>query len=520
MAQKVAIIIGAGPAGLTAAYELLTRSDIRPIILEACDYIGGISRTHCHNGNRIDVGGHRFFSKSSWVMQWWTNILPPQAGLEEGQYRQFGLRPPPMTPDHDPERTNRLFLIRQRISRILYLRKFFDYPISLSKKTLDNLGFMRVIKIGASYMKSLLFKRSERSLEDFFINRFGGELYRTFFRDYTQKVWGRPCTQIKPEWGAQRIKGLSVGKAIKHALMTATGGRKSQDSVETSLINQFLYPKLGPGQLWEEVARQIVERGGEIHMNCTVQTVTMSEGRVESVACMDSKSGETKTFAGDCYISSMPIKDLFECIGQQAPESVLQIASSLDYRDFITVGMLLDRMRISNQPQNEALPDSWIYVQEADVRLGRIQIFNNWSPYMLADPGKVWLGLEYFTDEGDDLWSMADSAIVDQAIGELEKLGLAAREDMRDAVVLRMKKAYPAYWGSYEQFDVVRSYVDAIPNLYLIGRNGTHRYNNQDHSMLSSKAAVDAILSGTASKDGIWSVNAESSYHEEKRRED
>jgi protoporphyrinogen oxidase len=519
MSQK-AIIIGAGPAGLTAAYELLKRTDIKPIILEKSGDIGGISKTVNYKGNRIDIGGHRFFSKSDRVMQWWMNIMPLETNSDDDPLITYQGKTRKINgtnykaADADPDR---VMLIRRRLSRIYFLRKFFTYPIQLSFDTLKKLGLLRTIGIMFSYLWARLFpRRSEKSLEDFFINRFGRKLYLLFFKDYTEKVWGVSCKSISAEWGAQRIKGISIGKAVAHAVTSLQTRSKEpsgdihQKGVETSLIERFLYPKYGPGQLWEEVARQIKEMGGEIRMNCEVRTIRTANGKITGVASADRSTGEMMNFEGDYFFSTMPVKELVANLDAPVPEKVKEIAAGLQYRDFITVGVLLRQLTTSD------LKDTWIYIQEKDVKVGRLQLFNNWSPYMVQDPANCWIGMEYFCNDWDAFWSQPDEVIKDQAIGELEKMGLAAREDVLDATVLRMEKTYPAYFGTYHQFDHLRNYLDSYNNLFLIGRNGMHKYNNSDHSMLTAMVAVDNISAGVIQKENIWAINTEQEYHEEK----
>ncbi|MES2770592.1 MAG: NAD(P)/FAD-dependent oxidoreductase [Pseudomonadota bacterium] len=538
--MKRVIIIGAGPAGLTAALELLRSGQAIPIVLEASNEIGGISRTIVYKGNRMDIGGHRFFSKSDWVMQWWRDILPIHSGGEQAEtlniHYQNQQRPIQVAAGQGAD--DRVMLVRQRLSRIYFLRKYFDYPIKLNRNTLANLGLVRLFRIGLSYTWAMLFpRRHERSLEDFLVNRFGAELYRTFFKDYTEKVWGVPCAQISAEWGAQRIKGLSVMAAIRHALRkkTPTDSVDAQQATETSLIEKFLYPKLGPGQLWEEVARQVLAAGGEIHLNRRVSKIFLSEGgageaaqtgRISGLEAVDTRdsAAEVQRFDGDHFMSTMPVKDLIEALSPAPPEALRRIASALPYRDFMTVGLLLSKMRPNQQAQSAQAshtpPDNWIYIQERDVRIGRLQVFNNWSPHLVAEANTVWLGLEYFCQEGDDLWTKPDAEMIHFAAAELEKIGMIFSADVLDGTVVRVPKTYPAYFGSYAEFDQIRHFVDAIDNLFLIGRNGMHRYNNQDHSMLTAKLAVAAILADrqdkTADKAAIWAVNVDDAYHEEK----
>lgn len=537
MPRKTAIIIGAGPAGLTAAWELLDRTDITPVVFEATGDLGGISKTVNYKGNRIDIGGHRFFSKSDRVMEWWLNIMPLQGAparddialgrvvplAREARNRNLRAPAPAVAPAPDPEQTDRVMLHRSRVSRIFFNRRFFKYPITLEAETLRNLGLVRVARIGMSYVLNRLRPaRRERSLEDFFINRFGPELYRTFFRDYTEKVWGVPCRQIKPEWGAQRIKGLSVTQAIWHALRKPFLKKStlSQKDVETSLIEQFMYPKLGPGQMWEEVAHQVRAQGGEIHLQHRVVGLQAHEGRLVSATVRDERSGALRTVEADWFFSTMPVQDLIAALGEAPPAEVREVAAGLVYRDFVTVGLLLRRLAIRNETStptvNDIVPDNWIYIQESDVKIGRLQIFNNWSPYMVKDPDTVWIGLEYFCNVGDELWSLSDPEFARLAVSELVKIGIIDEADVLDQVVIRMPKTYPAYFGTYDRFAVIRSWVDGLANLFLIGRNGMHRYNNQDHSMLTAMVAVDNIRAGRTDKASVWDVNVEGKYHEEK----
>jgi protoporphyrinogen oxidase len=535
MDTKTAIIIGAGPAGLTAAYELLDRTDILPVVIEMTGDIGGISKTVVYKGNRIDIGGHRFFSKSERVMTWWKNLFPLQGGparddimlcrtvplASESSFRPLRSKKIHTGPAPDPEQSDVVLLVRNRLSRIFFLRRFFNYPISLTTDTLINLGPVRILKIGLSYVKARIFPvRDEKSLEDFFINRFGRELYLTFFKDYTEKVWGVPCTQIKPEWGAQRIKGLSVTKTLLHALRKLFASRDSANlkAVETTLIEQFYYPKLGPGQIWETAAEIIQSNGGKVVLNASVVGIDTEGDKVTAVSVRDEISGHVTRYQADYVFSSMPVRELIAAMGNGVPDSVRNVASGLVYRDFITAGLLLTKLKIKNETKqktiNDVIPDNWIYIQERDVKLGRLQIFNNWSPYMVRNPDTVWIGLEYFCNEGDGLWSMTDDDFSRFAIDELSKIDIINQEDVLDSTVLRMPKAYPAYWGSYTQFDIVRDYTDRYNNLFLIGRNGMHRYNNADHSMLTAMIAVDNIVNNIADKKNIWSVNAEEEYHE------
>lgn len=525
--NKHAIIIGAGPAGLTAAYELLQRTDIKPIILEATNDIGGISKTVRYKGNRIDIGGHRFFSKSDRVMEWWKRLFPIQGApaIDDkilGRTLNFSINGP------DPDNDNNVLLLRNRVSRIYFLRKFFDYPVSLSLNTIKNLGVLRFSKVCLSYIWSKIFPRkNEIYLESFFINRFGRVLYQTFFENYTEKVWGLHPSKIKADWGAQRVKGLSITTVILHAIKSMFPKIKilsfSNKPIETSLIDEFLYPKYGPGQLWEYVAETVIAAGGEVRTGHQVVGIEANEGRISKIVFRHSHSDKISVISDPDYVfSSMPIKDLIGCFNSEVPEKVRKTASGLAYRDFLTVGLLLRKLIIKNETKiktlNDIIPDNWIYIQEEDVRVGRLQIFNNWSPYMVDDSNTVWIGMEYFCTEGDEIWSKSDENIKSFAIDELSRINIIDPKDILDSVVVKIPKAYPAYFGTYDDFDHIKDFTNEINNLFLIGRNGQHRYNNSDHSMACAMEAVDNIVSGRLDKNNIWSVNTEQEYHELKAR--
>ncbi|MBQ4439596.1 MAG: NAD(P)/FAD-dependent oxidoreductase [Kiritimatiellae bacterium] len=507
--MKTAVVIGAGPAGLTAAHELRRKSkDWRIIVLEETSEIGGVSRTAVCGDCRIDIGGHRFFSKSKEVNDLWSELMPVQGSPSKDDLLLD--RPCHIEPGGpDPEKADKVMLRRRRVSRIYYLRHFFDYPISIKPATFIAMGLVRTVRAGFSYLYSAFFKREEKSLEDFYINRFGKVLYSMFFEDYTEKLWGVHPSKIDPSWGAQRVKGLSLWKAILN-IFIPKGGKK-----ETSLIEEFIYPKKGPGQLWETLAEQLGADGVEVRLNARVTGLRGGNGRVDAVVLADGSQ-----IPCDAVFSSMPIKDLVAAFGD-APEDVSRIASELPYRDFITVGLLVDRLAIGNKTKlktvNNIVPDTWIYVQERDVRMGRIQIFNNWSPYMVDDVTRhVWIGLEYFCTEGDWMWSAGDEEFIAMATKELRQIGvLGADESVRKSVRIKVKKAYPAYFGSYGEFGKVREWLDGFGNLYCIGRNGQHRYNNMDHSMLCGMEAVRALL-GETGKSAVWNVNTEEEYHEGK----
>jgi protoporphyrinogen oxidase len=528
--SKTAIIIGAGPAGLTAALELQRHSDVHPIVLEATGEIGGISRTVRYKGNRMDIGGHRFFSKSDRVMEWWLEVMPaattdgagsaiPISYQNKQRTIQAGER------DLDPESNDLVMLVRPRKSRIYFLRKFFDYPIKLTPETLRGLGLPRTVKVGFSYLRARFFPRKpEASLEDFIVNRFGKQLYGLFFESYTEKVWGVHPRHISAEWGAQRIKGLSLTSAVKHFVKQAFSGKKkgsgdvSQKGVETSLIERFLYPKFGPGQLWEHVASLVQSNGGELHMRTRVTELRVEGNRISEVVAVDSE-GKTHVFQSDYVVSTMPIQHLIRSLAAGAtpvPAEVKDVSEGLIYRDFITVGLLVNKLLVT-EPDGSPLKDTWIYIQEPDVTVGRLQIFNNWSPWMVADRSKMWIGLEYFCNDTDPLWKMQDEDIKKFAVAEMEKIGILKASDVLDGHVVRVPKTYPAYFGTYDRFDVIQKFTDRFENLFLVGRNGMHKYNNQDHSMLTAMAAAENIMNNVADKSNLWAVNTEQEYHEEKK---
>ncbi|HVT92527.1 MAG TPA: NAD(P)/FAD-dependent oxidoreductase [Bryobacteraceae bacterium] len=502
--SETALIIGAGPAGLTAAYEFLKRSSIQPILLESAASVGGICRTVEHHGNRIDIGGHRFFTKSDRVMDWWLKLMPPERGangIESIAYRNRRREINLTGEGPDPNEDDRVMLLRRRKSRIYFARRFFDYPLRLNLSTLQRLGPRRTLRILLSYLRSALHRiEPETTLEEFFINRFGRELYITFFKSYTEKVWGAPCREISAEWGAQRIKGLSLRKTVRHLF---------HKTPETSLIEKFLYPKYGPGQLWEYVADEVRSSGGVILMGRTADRLLVDGNRILGVEALG-PDGRREQFRADYMLSTMPVKHLMRALDCAVPAHLLEISDALQYRDFLIAGLLLDRKRLLCP-----LDDNWIYIQEPDVAAGRLQIFNNWSPWMVADRNTVWIGVEYFCSEGDGYWTMNDDHLARFSAGELERIGILGPGAILDSTIIRERKAYPAYFGAYSRFDELKEYLNRFANLYLVGRNGMHRYNNQDHSMLTAMTAVDNILAGKADKSNIWAVNTEMEYAEE-----
>lgn len=504
---KTAIIIGAGPAGLTAAYELLTRTRIKPIILEQSSGVGGISRTVTFKHNRLDIGGHRFFTQSGRVNQWWFQFLPPEkfAGTLTYHGQQSSIN---SFPSVSPRKTNQVMLVRLRRSRILYQGRLFPYPLQITLQTLNNLGFVKLTRILTTFSLAKLHPLPEDHLEAFFKNRFGSELYHTFFKTYTEKVWGVPCRELSADWGRQRIQGMSVSRALHFALLRfyAKTTHTQPRLLENTLAQYFLYPRLGPGQLWEIVAAKVVKLGGQILFNHQVTGINHSGHQVISVVITD-KSGKPQTLNCDYCFSTMPIKFLVQGLDPQPPNSIVEIASTLPYRDFLVVGLLVKTPKPFPK-------DQWIYLHDPGVKAGRLQIFNNWSPWLVKNKHTLWLGLEYFCNHTDPFWLQTDQQIIQAAQKDLTQTHLFPHFTFLDATVVRQKKAYPTYTGSYQYFDKIVGYLNRFDNLYPIGRNGMHRYNNQDHSILTALTAVDNIVNHTQDKSNLWSINTVDTHHE------
>ncbi len=517
--MRRAFIIGAGPAGLTAAYELLKQADdIEVTVFEESEHMGGISKTVNYKGNRMDMGGHRFFSKVPKVNEWWEQLLPMQGSpasddIKLNRTQEWKAGGP------DPEKSDRVMLKRNRVSRIYYEQKFYDYPISLKWETFANMGLVNTLIAGFSYLGSVIHKRKENSLEDFYINRFGKKLYSMFFEHYTENLWGRHPSEIDPSWGAQRAKGLSVMAIIKDMFGKLLPNRKNRH-VETSLIESFSYPKLGPGELWDVTAAEVERMGGRILKNCKV--VSFSKNADNHITSLTyEQDGRQIQAEADIFISSMPLKDLVGGMND-VPAKEAAIAAGLPYRDYRTLGVLVPRLNLKNKTKirtvSNIIPDNWMYVHDRTVKLGRIQIYNNWSPYMVVDlEHTVWIGLEYFCTEGDDFWNLSDEEFTKLGIREMIQMGLIDREeDVLDSHAEAVRKAYPAYFDTFAEIDTLITYLNTIDNLYCVGRNGQHRYNNIDHSMCTSFEAVHNILNNISDRSNIWNVNTEKEYHETK----
>jgi len=467
------VIFGAGPAGLTAALELC-RAGVPNVVLEKSAVLGGISQTASYKGYGFDIGGHRFFTKVPVVEAFWNDVLAPED-----------------------------FPTRRRLSRIYYRKRFFHYPLRVGN-ALAGLGLWNSARIVASYARARMAPSPvERTFDQWVTNRFGRRLFETFFKTYTEKVWGMPCSEIAADWAAQRIKGLSLTSALKHALVPQRTADTGAGAVITTLIDEFRYPRLGPGMMWERVAALVGEGGGSVELEAPAEVIHWSGRRVSSVAV--GGAGGTRSIGGTDFISSLPIRELVRMMDPPPPLAVREAADRLRYRDFLTVALVIDNP--------DLFPDNWIYIHDPDVAVGRIQNFKNWSPDMVPDPDKTCLGLEYFCFEGDGLWTSTDEELVARGRHEVAALGLARAGDVVDGCVVRMPKAYPVYDGNYhDAIATLRAFFDQFENFQLVGRNGMHRYNNQDHSMLTAMLAVRNIL---GERHDLWSVNVEESYHEE-----
>jgi protoporphyrinogen oxidase len=467
---KPVVIIGGGPAGLTAAYEL-TKFDRRPVVLEKLDKVGGLARTENYKGFHFDMGGHRFFTKVDEVKKMWHKVLRDD------------------------------FLRRPRLSRIYYNRTFFYYPLK-ALNALTGLGIWQSIMIVLSYLKWQLFPyRREDTFEQWVTNRFGRRLFQIFFKTYTEKVWGISCSELRAEWAAQRIKDLSLKTALISMFL------KPKNTIKT-LIDQFHYPRFGPGMMWNAVKDEIERRDGVVRLNSDVIRINRTGNRLESVVV--SCTGQVETIRGSEFISSMPVVDFVKKLNPPPPPEVLTAADKLTYRDFLTVCLIVRKP--------DLFPDNWIYIHDSSVKVGRIQNYKNWSPDMVPDPLKTSLGLEYFCTEGDELWNTPDADLIELGKREVDRIGLACYADIEDGCVVRVPKAYPVYDSSYrDHLAVVKEFLNGLENCQTIGRNGLHRYNNQDHAMLTGMLAVRNLVLGQ--QNDLWNVNTEQEYHEEVRVE-
>jgi len=524
MKKKKVLIIGAGPAGLTTAYHLLktNKKEYLVTILEKDSQVGGISKTIEFDGYKMDTGIHRFFTKSPEVENIWEELLPLQS---KPAYDDILLKRDRKFPENgsDPEKEEKSMLIKDRTTRIFYGRKFYDYPVSMNMTTIKNMGLFTLMKAGFSYLKSCIFKLPEDSLENFYINRFGKVLYSMFFESYTEKVWGIHPSKISADWGAQRVKGLSISAVVKD-MFNKLFKKKNSSNTETSLIEQFIYPKLGAGQVYEEMAKEIEKMGGKIILNANVKNIKLESKKISGISY--EVEGKMKNISTDICVSSMPIKDLFEgFIGDKIPKNIYDIATKLPYREFMAVGLVVDKLKLENTTNIKTvmnmIPDDWIYVQEADVKMGRLQVFNNWSPYIFKNKKdidkKAFISLEYFSSYDEEYYNMSDEEFIKFAIAEAVKIGLIDEKSVLASTRIKIDKAYPAYFGTYSEIDKVITYLNKIDNLYCIGRNGQHRYNNMDHSMLTGIEVVKHITENKKDKKDIWNVNTEKVYHEEKK---
>lgn len=464
--EREVIVIGAGPSGLTAAHNLV-KLGVSTTVFEKAEIVGGIARTESYRGFHFDMGGHRFFTKSKAVNDFWNEVLAEK------------------------------FLERDRLSRIYYKNRFFAYPLK-PLNALFGLGLIESVLILLSYLKWRVFPyREEDTFEQWVTNRFGKRLFETFFKTYTEKVWGIPCTELKAEWAAQRIKGLSLASAVMHMF------RKPDKTIKT-LIDRFHYPCQGPGMMWRAVAEQVENASGAVHMKSDVVRIHHTGGRVTSLVI--SQEGVESVHEGSDFISSMPLTEVIKKLDPPPPDRVLAAADELRYRDFLTVCLIVNH--------RDLFEDNWIYIHDPSVKVGRIQNFGNWSPDMVPNNLQSSLGLEYFCNEGDELWCMPDAELVELGKREIDKLGLAEYEDIDDGCVFRVEKSYPVYDSDYHtHLKVLRDYLESFENFQTIGRNGLHRYNNQDHAMLTGMLAVKNLMDGE--NHDLWSVNAEQEYHEE-----
>lgn len=491
--KKIAVILGAGPAGLACAYELIKKNtDIKPVIIEKLDCVGGLSRTIYFDNLGVDIGGHRLYTTNPYIKSIWEEFLPHQSfpsidDLYTNRITDY--------PDggKDPEQEDDVMLIRNRFSSIIYNNTFFDYPIKFNIETIKKLGFLNSLSAGFSYIRSIFFKREVKNLEDFMINRFGQKLYNIFFKEYTKKVWGKDASEISSEWGEERIRKLSLAKTILNSVLSKFSFLKFQK--ETSLIDKFYYPKFGCSQLWNKIAKYITDNGGKIIYNSEFEGFETNDDKIISINYK--KDNETNKITANYFISSIPISELIK--GIDAPFDIKQNAINLPYRDYILVSFLLDHFNLKNKTEyktiNDITPECWIYLQEPDAIASRIQIMNNWSPYLVGDINKNYLvSLEYYANEDDEFWAKTDDEIINLAIEEAEEYNLFDMKSILKTKIIREKRAYPSYFGTYKNIDKVKKFLSLYNNLYLIGRNGMHKYNNMDEAMLTGIQAANSII--------------------------
>lgn len=509
--MKKIVIIGAGPAGLSAALSILENTDYKPIIIEKDSEIGGLSKTLKNGDFFTDIGPHRFFTKNDKVMNLWTSLLSVQgkSAIDDlilgRNFNENGA---------NPETEDNVFLKRKRFSRIYYRKHFIDYPIKINPSIFIAMGLFKSIQAGFSYIKSCFFKLNETNLETFMINRFGRVLYELFFEGYTYKVWGIHPKMIQKEWGEQRIKKISLLGILINAIKSAIHLNKEK---ETSLIDEYFYPKFGSSQMWESMANRIIELGGKIMLNTQVIGINNDNSKITSIKILDKISRNEDIIDVTNVISSMPIKDLIINM-ENVPSNISEIASNLPYRDFILVNFVTKNLNLKNNTKHKTInniaPDSWIYLQDSDITAGRMDIMNNFSPYFVKDfKNNIVINLEYFCNENDEFWTKSDVEIIEFAQQELLKINALDKNDIKLSRVFRITKAYPSYFGSYENFDKIKDFINSIENLYPIGRNGQHKYNNMDHSILSGIIVAD-ILKNNSEKKNIWNINTEQNYQE------
>lgn len=509
MIPKKIVIIGAGPAGLTAAYELAKSQKYSICILEAEHSVGGISKTVRHQDNLIDIGGHRFFSHSKKVLDWWLQFLPI---VDTTSHMEISYHQERQSLDEVIlQKSEEAMLIRSRKSRIYFKKQLIDYPLKLNLRLLIALGLGSSARIMLGILRSRISPMKEvKNLEEFFINNFGKELYEIFFKEYTEKVWGKPCTELSADWGKQRIKTLKIRDIVLHSVLKWVMPQRKFKSQARTLTEKFLYPSKGPGMLWEKVADECQKMGVTLTKGSKVDGLHFQDNLVKSVSysCHENLPQEMEC---DAIFSTMPINDLIRSMQTDIPSAVVSVSQSLEYRDFIIVGLELRELELLPEKGKKMVEDNWLYIQDTGVKVGRLQLFNNWSPFMTTGD-HAWIGAEYFCKKGDEVWSMTDEALVDFALSELDSIGILSKHNFVSGKVVKCPKAYPSYTGSYNQLHLVQDFLESIPNLFLMGRNGLHKYNNQDHSMLTAFKAVELFEKNSNSKEEIWAIHSDDEY--------